>query len=206
MLPSTIGPADFFICEMQLQPADFVKIAADRDRLAVLGRLALGPARPAELAATLGISERDVLRRLGRLGAGGLVREEAGVFHLDEAVLRELAAAAGESRAAHPAVLAGLDPEEAEVAQRFFRGQRLVEIPAAPAKRLAVLRILADEFDPGRYYAESDVRRILRRFHPDDAALRRYMVEEGVLQRDNRTRTYWRGGGPAPDGGPPSPA
>ena len=192
-----------------MQPADFVKIAADRDRLAVLGRLALAPASAAELAGALGISERDVLRRLGRLGGAGLVREEAGVYRLDDTVLRSLAEAAaveaGAARSAHPSVLAGLDAAEAEVAQRYFRGSQLVEIPAAPAKRDAVLRILADEFDPGRYYAEADVRRVLRRFHPDDAALRRYLVEAGLLQRDNRTRTYWRGGGPGPDGGPPSP-
>jgi hypothetical protein len=187
-----------------MQPADFVRIAADRERLAVLGRLAEAPARPADLAAALGISERDALRHLARLSSGGLVREAGGVFTLDQAVLRELSASVRVSRGAHPSVLAGLDPEEADVVQRFFQGQRLVEIPAAPGKRAAVLRILADEFDPGRYYAEADVRRILRRFHADDAALRRYLVEEGLLQRDNRTRTYWRGGGPAPGGGPPA--
>lgn len=187
-----------------MQPADFVRVAADRERLALLGRLAEAPARPADLARALGISERDALRRLGRLSASGLVREQAGVFHLEEAVLRELAASVGTSRSAHPSVLAGLDADEAEVAQRFFVGQRLTEIPAAPSKRLPVLRILADAFDPGRYYAEADVRRVLRRFHPDDAALRRHLVDEGLLQRDNRTRTYWRGGGPAPDGGPPA--
>ncbi len=56
----------------------------------------------------------------------------------------------------------------------------------------------ADEFEPGRYYKESEVRRILRKFHPDDAALRRYLVEEGLLSRENRWRTYWRSPGPPP--------
>ncbi len=188
-----------------MQPADFVRLAADRERLAVLGRLAEAPARPADLATALQRSERDVRRVLGRLSAGGLVREEAGVFHLDDTALRAVTDAVRISRAAHPSVLAGLDPDEAEVARRYFVGERLAEIPATPSKRAAVLRILADAFDPGRYYAEVDVRRVLRRFHPDDAALRRFLVDEGLLQRDNRTRTYWRGGGPAPDGRPPAP-
>ena len=129
-----------------MQPADFVRVAADRDRLAVLGRLAVAPARAAELAGALGITERDVLRRLARLGSAGLVREEAGVFRLDDDVLRSLASAAavetGAPRAAHPSVLAGLDAAEAELAQRYFRGSQLVEIPAAPGRRDAVLRIL----------------------------------------------------------------
>jgi len=187
-----------------MDPTEFVRLAADRERLALLGRLAQAPARAAELAAALGTSEREVLRHLGRLSTAGLVRESGGVFELDAAALRELSASVRQSRAAHPSVLAGLDAGEAEVAQRFFRGQRLVEIPAAPARRRAVLRILADEFDPGRYYDEAALRRVLRRFHADDAALRRYLVDEGLLQRDNATRTYWRGGGPGPDGAPPS--
>jgi hypothetical protein len=104
-----------------------------------------------------------------------------------------------------PAVLAGLDEDEAAVAERFFKGRRLVEIPAAEGKRRAVLRILLDEFEPGRYYAAAEVRRILRKYHPDDAALRRYLVDEGMLVRENRTRTYWRGGGPPPSGGAVDP-
>jgi hypothetical protein len=42
-------------------------------------------------------------------------------------------------------------------------------------------------------------------FRLDDAALRRYLVEAGMLLRQNRTRTYWRGGGPPPGGGAPDP-
>ena len=84
------------------------------------------------------------------------------------------------------------------MAARYFDGDRLVEIPVGPVRRAVVLRILVDEFEPGRYYQESEVRRILRKFHPDDAALRRYLVEEGLLARENGSRTYWRSPGPPP--------
>jgi hypothetical protein len=184
-----------------LDPEEFVRMAADRTRLAVLGRLAVSPARAAEIAAATGLAERDLLRALGRLTAAGLVREDAGVYTLDDAALRAVASAQRTVQSAHPAVLAGLDDDEAAVASRFFRGMTLVEIPAAEGKRRAVLRVLIDEFEPGRYYAESEVRRILRKFHPDDAALRRHLVDEGMLVRESHTRTYWRGGGPPPGGG-----
>ena len=190
-----------------LDAEDFVRLLADRTRLAVLGRLAAGAARAAQVAADCGINERDAVRVLGRLTAAGLARDDGGVYALDEAALRALAAAQRRAQAAHPAVLAGLDEDDAAVASRFFRSMTLVEIPAAEAKRRAVLRVLLDEFEPGRYYAEAEVRRILRKFHADDAALRRYMVDEGMLVREARTRTYWRGGGPPPGGGavdPPS--
>jgi hypothetical protein len=188
-----------------LDAEEFLRLTADRARLAVLGRLAVGACRAAQVSADTGINEREALRILGRMCALRLVREEGGVYTLDDAALRALAQSQAPARGAHPAVLAGLDEDDAAVAARFFRGMTLVEIPAAEAKRRAVLRVLLDEFEPGRYYSESDVRRILRKFHPDDAALRRYMVEEGMLVRENRTRTYWRGGGPPPGGGAVDP-
>lgn len=188
-----------------LDPEEFVRVAADRTRLAVLGRLAVGAAPASQVAADCGINERDAVRALGRLSAAGLVRAEGGAYALDDAALRSLATSQPRIQAAHPAVLAGLDEDDAAVASRFFRGMQLTEIPAAEARRRAVLRVLLDEFEPGRYYAEAEVRRILRKFHPDDAALRRYMVDEGMLVREARTRTYWRGGGPPPGGGAVDP-
>ena len=48
-------------------------------------------------------------------------------------------------------------------------------------------------FEPGLRYPESRVNEILGEFHPDYAALRRYLVENGFLDRaDNH---YWRSGG-----------
>jgi hypothetical protein len=62
-------------------------------------------------------------------------------------------------------------------ADRWFECGRLVAIPAKRAKRLPVLSVLAQEFEPGVSYAEADVNAVLRAFHPDVAALRRYLVE-----------------------------
>lgn len=73
-----------------------------------------------------------------------------------------------------------------------MRGEQLVTIPAQRKKRLLVLRYLAEQFKPGERYAEADVNWILGRFHPDYAALRRYLVDEELLQR--RESVYWRTG------------
>ncbi|MGI8686532.1 MAG: DUF2087 domain-containing protein, partial [Acidimicrobiales bacterium] len=70
---------------------------------------------------------------------------------------------------------------------------RLTSIPTARAKRLVVLDFLAGRFEPGRVYVESDVNGILGRVHDDHAALRRYLVDEGLLER--RDGFYWRAGG-----------
>jgi hypothetical protein len=70
---------------------------------------------------------------------------------------------------------------------------RLRSIPTRIRKRLVVLDRLAQEFEPGERYAETDVNNRLRAFHPDVAALRRYLVEEGFLDREHGV--YWRAGG-----------
>jgi len=69
---------------------------------------------------------------------------------------------------------------------------RLIAIPVQHKKRLAVLRWLVEDFQPGRLYAEAEVNRIVGRRHPDFAALRRYLVDEELMQR--RRGVYWRTG------------
>ena len=73
----------------------------------------------------------------------------------------------------------------------------LSAIPTKIRKRLVVLDLLAQQFEPGRRYEETEVNNALRAYHPDVAALRRYLVEEGFLDRaDGR---YWRSGGTVDD-------
>ena len=42
-------------------------------------------------------------------------------------------------------------------------------------------------------YPEAEVNDVLRRYHDDYAALRRYLVDEGFLTRE--AGVYWRSGG-----------
>jgi hypothetical protein len=63
-----------------------------------------------------------------------------------------------------------------------------------PSKRRIVLEHIAAAFEPGVRYPEREVDAILRAWHPDHAALRRYLVDEELLARDGGV--YWRIGGP----------
>ncbi len=69
---------------------------------------------------------------------------------------------------------------------------RLVSIPVQRKKRLAILKWLVEDFQPGRLYPETEVNRVISRRHPDFAALRRYLVDEELMQR--RRGVYWRTG------------
>ena len=70
---------------------------------------------------------------------------------------------------------------------------RLHTIPTKHAKLLVLLDFLAQSFEPGLRYPEAQVNEILTEFHPDYAALRRYLVENGFLDRSDNV--YWRSGG-----------
>jgi hypothetical protein len=70
---------------------------------------------------------------------------------------------------------------------------RLRTIPSKHAKLLVILDHMAQEFEPGRSYTEQQVNEKLQRFHPDYAALRRYLVDDDFLTREGGY--YWRSGG-----------
>ncbi len=94
--------------------------------------------------------------------------------------------------------------ERASVLRAFLDAEgRLVRIPAKHTKRLVVLDLLAQEFVPGERYSETQVNNLLRAYHPDVAALRRYLVANLFLARD--AGVYWRTGGSVPLQEPPPP-
>jgi hypothetical protein len=80
------------------------------------------------------------------------------------------------------------------VLRNFLTGDgRLHTIPTKHAKLLVVLDHIAQSFEPGRSYPEAEVNAIIERFHPDYAALRRYLVDNQFLTREDNV--YWRSGG-----------
>ncbi len=80
-----------------------------------------------------------------------------------------------------------------ELVARFIKNGRLVIIPSKRLKLRAVLDHIAQEFEPGRTYPETEVNEVLERYHSDYAALRRYLVDEDFMTREGGV--YWRSGG-----------
>jgi len=87
--------------------------------------------------------------------------------------------------------------EETRVLATFVKDGRIVTMPTKRAKRLVVIDHVAQSFEPGCTYPETEVNDVLRSFHDDVAALRRYLVDEGFLTRE--AGTYWRTGGTVAD-------
>ncbi len=172
-------------------PTEYLRLALDPIRLAVLGRAAVGPVDPAVLAGELDVPARKILEAAGRLRESGLLDDD---LRLDREALRDVARQIPQVAPASAAVTAGeWTDEEADVLRRFFTGSRLVSIPAARQRRRIVFERLAQDFEPGLRYPEKQVNFMLQLYHADYAALRRGLVDEGFLERADGV--YWRAGG-----------
>jgi hypothetical protein len=102
----------------------------------------------------------------------------------------------GESTQGDGTGLEHLPPEQQRVLKPFVRDGRVVALPSKHGKRLALLDWLVQDFEPGRTYTEAMVNLILGQRHPDTAAMRRYLVDDGFLSRE--AGRYWRSGGSTP--------
>jgi hypothetical protein len=173
--------------------ATIAGLLAEPERLRVVAALVLGSATVAEVRSATGLAARSVGRALARLvDTGVVVRDGEGRHWLVEDVFRQAAVAAAPTD--EPASFDA--PESAsKVLRAFVRDGRLTAIPVQRSKRLVVLDVIAQEFEPGRRYSERQVNAKLARWHDDVASLRRYLVDEELLLRQVGGREYWRAGG-----------
>ena len=179
--------------EPLLDAGQLVGLLADDDRLRVVAALVLGARDLPGIRAVTGLDARAAGRAVTRLVDSELVvTDQSGEYQLVAAAF----ALAARAAAPEPSELdehADAPPDEARVLRAFVRDGRLLSIPTARAKRLIVLDLVAQEFEPGERYSEPMVNLILGRWHADTAALRRYLVDEQYLSREGGE--YWRTGG-----------
>lgn len=173
------------------EAATLLGLLSDDDRLRVVAALALGARTPGEVAASSGLDVPRAGRALARLTSGGLVEQEKDGYRLLAERFREALESLERPAAESPD--SGLGPDADKVLKAFLRNGKLTSIPVVHSKRLVVLDYLARLFEPGEAYPEAVVNERLAAFHPDYAALRRYMVDDEFLHR--RDGFYWRAGG-----------
>lgn len=176
---------------MSEDAVDLVRLLAASERLRVVAALALGARSTAAVAERTGLDTREVLQALRRLQSGGLVAASDDGWELREERFSEVARTS--APAAEPVDFGTADRQAEAVLRVFLPEGRLTQIPNSRSKRLVVLDHVARVFEIGVRYPEREVNALLRAFHPDYAALRRYLVDEGFLSRE--AGVYWRIGG-----------
>lgn len=153
-------------------------LLAEPSRLRTYSAVVLGATTPEQVAGSTGLAAPVVHKALQRLVKGGLVADGDGGLRADEDAFKD---AVRENRPER--VPLDPDPDRDAVLKSFIRDGKLTHFPTIPAKFRVVLEYLAASFEPGRSYPESEVNEILNRWHPDHAALRRELVDAGLLSR-----------------------
>jgi len=178
----------------ELDTTALVGLLADAQRRRVVAALELGARNIDEVGAATGLTGPQVAKAMGKLVEAGLVANGEEGFTVDGDVFQQAA------RLAHtrPASTEfDNEPEEwRKVLRAFVVDGRLQSIPVSSAKRLVVLDWLAQDFEIGETYSEKMVNLILGKRYADTAALRRYLVDNGFLNRAEGS--YWRSGGTVP--------
>ncbi len=181
---------------MNAQPANqdellkFMKSLADAGRLKIAGLLGVEALTPAQVSERLGMEPDEVTRQLEQLAAAGLAHKEGSAYRLDSQALEKLTRQVL-AQSHPPAPEYEGDEFEVKTLRAYIaRDGTLKTIPTQHKKLMVILAHLAKQFEPGVQYPESQVNQTLRKYHEDTAALRRYMVDNGLLKRDKGF--YWR--------------
>jgi hypothetical protein len=176
-----------------LNARSLVGLLAESDRLRIVAALVLdGAQNPADIARRSGLDLREVMNGLDRLRASGLVEELDGEFILLEAAFKM---AARQEAPVAPETSHPDEPfERRRILDQCLKNGRLVHMPTKRSKRMVLLEELAHRFEPGERYTEKQVNASLAAVSSDTATLRRYLVDEGIMDRADGE--YWRSGGP----------
>lgn len=175
-----------------LTARSLVGLLAEPDRLRIVAALVLdGPLDSASIARRTMLDLRDVVNGLDRLQTSGLVEELDSEFVVLEAAFKMAARQAAPSS---PDTAFPDEPlERRRILDQCLTDGRLVHMPTKLSKRRVLLEELAHRFEPGVRYTEKEVNASLAPVSRDTATLRRYLVDEGLLDRADGE--YWRSGG-----------
>ena len=171
----------------------FVKALASADRLRIIGVLVRGKATQSEIAEELHLPIKDVFNHLAFLVDVGVINETDGYYDLDEKAIESYARVQFEGK--RPTFEA--KDVEAEDVRKVLKNYlnadgTLKQIPPQGNRLIIILNFIVDAFAYDTDYTEKEVNTILRRFHVDTAALRRYLVDNGLMARESDGTRYWR--------------
>jgi ArsR family transcriptional regulator, arsenate/arsenite/antimonite-responsive transcriptional repressor len=165
---------------------------SDPKRLLILGLLAEEdqPLYGQEIAERLGVTPQTISHHLHILKNGGLVRERREnayrYYSLDTEGIQQIRETVFADN--HLGLLSKTEARQ-KVVDIFFKEGRLTSIPRRQTQRRIILEELARRFEWGRFYSEPEINASLKQVFDDSASLRRYLIDEQIMLRENGR--YW---------------
>lgn len=170
------------------------KCLADKSRLQILKSLAQEDMYVERLAERLGLTPATISFHLKKLADAGAVTAYRTQYYTMYALCRDVFLSRILDIICTESDEAGLQAQREQayrqrVIDSFFEYGRLKSIPAQRKKERIILEEIAKAFEAGRVYTEREVNIIIADFHDDFCTLRRDMIGEGLMARENGT--YW---------------
>ena len=166
------------------------KCLADRSRLQILKSLAIEDMYVERLAERLGLTPPTISFHLKKLSEAGAVKSYKTQYYTmyalrrDELTLPVVDMIAGATDQSSQQELRDAQYRQ-KVIETFFEYGRLKAIPAQRKKARICLEEIVKVLEPERVYTEPELNEVLLRFHEDYCTLRRDMISEGLLRREN---------------------
>jgi hypothetical protein len=169
---------------------NFMKSLADTKRLKIAGLLGVEALSVTQVAERMAMKPGEAQHHLEQLMNAGLAHKEGDLYRLDSQAVEKLSRQVL-AQSHPPAPEYEGDEYTVKTLRSYLSADgTLKSIPTQHKKLMVILNHLVRDFEVGKQYTEAQVNQMLRRYHEDTAALRRYMVDNQLLAREKGI--YWR--------------
>ncbi len=171
-----------------------MKALADNSRLLLINTLIEKPQYVEEISNRLNLSPSTVSFHLKKLETAGLINKKKQqyyvVYSLDEQIFNlTLKQIINFENVEKQAQQQRIEKYRLKVLKAFFKKGKLIKLPVQHKKRLIVFNEFIKLLDPSAVYKESELNNILLNLYEDYTTIRRYLIDENILNRKNGQ--YW---------------
>jgi len=172
-----------------------LKALSDESRIKIIDALLKKEQYVEALAEMLALKPPTVSHHLKKLVEAGLVTSRKDQYYtlfminkevLNRSLLSFVNVEADEAEVQRQKI----EAYETKILSNFIKYGKLVTIPVQLKKRVIILKKLVEDFEHGIVYEESQVNEILKKYNDDFCTLRREMIINKLLQRENNK--YWK--------------
>lgn len=166
------------------------KCLADKSRIQILKSLILEDMYVERLAERIGVTPATISFHLKKLEDVGAVKSRRDQYYTMYSINQDLFNVSILDLLKEESKEDDLQKERDEkyrkkVIDSFFEYGKLKTIPSQRKKERIILEEIAKSFEEGHEYTEREVNIIIADFHDDFCTLRRDMISEGILAREN---------------------
>jgi len=166
------------------------KCLADKSRLQILKSLIQEEMYVERLAERLNLSPATISFHLKKLEAAGAVKSRKDQYYtmysINEDIFKLPIIEILKEKSEELDKQAERDAQyRKKVIDSFFQYGKLKSIPSQRKKKRIVLEEIAKSFEAGKEYTEREVNLIIADYHDDFCTIRRDMISEGILEREN---------------------